>query len=117
MDGASSNPILSIVTNQLNRQRILDATARCCWRRTIICEERDEDSLSVETALEDGQRWEDYRFWKEYAQPLLEEEDAQPVFEERLRFPESAPQINIEYSSCTCSVCLVNTRDCIIIPF
>ena len=49
----------------------------------LSAEKREEDSLSVETALEDGQRWEDYRFLEEYAQPMVEEEDAQPVFEER----------------------------------
>ena len=47
-------------------------------------EEREEDSLSVETSLEGGQRWEDVRFWDEYAQPLVEKEDAQPIFEDEL---------------------------------
>ena len=52
---------------------------------------REEDSLSVETALEDGQRWEDERFWEEYAQPLDEKEDTQPVLKEELKFRELAP--------------------------
>ena len=33
----------------------------------LSAEEREEDSLSVETALGDGQLWENHRFWEEYA--------------------------------------------------
>ena len=78
-------------------------------------EKREKNSLSAETALENGQRWDDEQFWEKYAQPLDEEEDTQPVFEEKLRFSESAPH-DTECSSSICSVCLVNTCDCIIIP-
>ena len=81
----------------------------------IIYEEKEKDGLSVETALEDSQRWEDDWFWEEYAHPLVEKEDAQSVFEEELRFPESAPH-DKECSSCICSLCLVSTRGCIITP-
>ena len=75
----------------------------------------EENSLSVNSALEDGQRWEDDRFWKEYAQPLVKKEDTQPMFEDELRFLESAPH-DTECSRCICGVCLANTRDCIISP-
>ena len=78
-------------------------------------EEREENSLSVKTALEDGQRWDDDRFWEENYRSLVEEEDTQPMFEEELRFPESAPH-DSECSSCICSVCLFNTHDCVITP-
>ena len=45
-------------------------------------EKKKEDSLSEETALDDGQRWENDRFWEEYAQLLIEKDDIQSVLEE-----------------------------------
>ena len=78
-------------------------------------EEKKEDSLSVETALENGQRWENDCFWEDYAQPLIQKEDVQQMFEEELRFPESASH-DTECSSCMCSMLLVYTRNCIITP-
>ena len=76
MDGASSNPALPSDMNQLNRQCVPDATTR-----RFVCQcvmsvgEKEEDNLSVETALENGQWWEDDWFWEKYAQVLAEKEE------------------------------------------
>ena len=67
--------------------------------------EREEDSLSVETAHENSELWEDDRFSEECAQPLVEEEDPQLLFEEELLFPESTPH-NSECLSCVYAGCV-----------